>query len=135
MSDFKRELLSVTSPIQMEGGAKSKKSAKKASKKASKGSKGSKKGSRKGSKKGSKTQKGGANPFMTKMLGVKKDLKAKYSSLKDGPAMSKLVSMHIKEDTVDKLLNMSESDIDNKLQKINKEIAEKRASKKAAKSA
>jgi len=135
MADFQRESLSVTSPLsQMAGGAKkSKKGSKRGSKKGSKKmTGGAKKSSKKGSKKGSRKQSRGMNPFMEKMLSVKKELKSKHGSLKDGPAMSKLASIHIKDDSVDKLLKMPLSDLENKLEKINKEIAEKRASKKAS---
>ena len=72
------------------------------------------------------------------MLSIKKELKNKHSSLKDGPAMSKFVSNYIKENdgdakkTTNEILKLSLSDIENKLEKINKEIAEKRASKKSA---
>ncbi len=136
MADFQRELLSATSPLSaMAGGAKSKKS-KKSSRKHKESKKSSRKGSKHGSKHGSRKQSREMPTFMKNMLEIKKELKSKYSSLKDGPAMSKLVSTYMKDNNGDikkaleSLLSKSLSDLESGLDKINKEIAEKRASKK-----
>ena len=150
LNKFNRESLSVTSAMPtFTGGAKkssrkgSKKSSKRGSKKGSKkGSmkrSSSKKSSKKGSKKGSRKQKRGLNPFMAKMFAIKKELKSKYSSLKDGPAMSKFVSMYIKDNNGDEqnalrdILKLGASDIEKKLEKINRDISDKRTAKKNSK--
>lgn len=142
MADFQRDSLSLTSPLMM-GGAKknSKKHSKKGSKKGSKkmvgGKKNSKKDSKKGSKKGSRKQSRGMPQFMVDMMAVKKDVKAHHTDIKDGPALSKVVSEHLKSSgsvkgAIDELVNMSGSQLKSKLDKVNKEIAEKRAAKKSA---
>lgn len=144
MSDFQRELFSVTSAMSpMDGGAKkrdSKKGSKNSSKKGSKGgaNKSSKKGSKKGSKRGSKGRKQSREipKWMQEMMTVKKEVKSKHSDVKDGPALTKLVMEHIKSSDVkgaiDSLTKMSGSEIKSKLDKLVKEMAEKRAAKKSA---
>jgi hypothetical protein len=148
MSEFQRELLSATSAMSpMEGGAK-----KRGSKKGSKGKKGSKsmmggakkgskgkKGSKKGSKRGSKGRKQSREmpQWMQDMMAVKKEVKAKHSDVKDGPALTKLVMEHLKskgsvKGAIDSIMNMSGSEIKSKLDKLVKEMAEKRAAKKSA---
>jgi hypothetical protein len=76
--------------------------------------------------------------FMVDMMAVKKEVKAKHTDIKDGPALSKVVSSALKEKgsvkgAIEHLNNMDASELKSKLDKVNKEIAEKRASKKAAK--
>jgi len=145
MADFQRELLSVTSPISVMAGGSKKRGSKKGSKKDSKkGSKKSMKGGAKksGSKKGSKGKKGSRKQsreipqWMQEMMQVKKEVKSSHSDVKDGPALTKLVMEHIKasgvKGAIDALTKMSSSDVKSKLDKIVKEMAEKRASKKAA---
>lgn len=78
------QINSVLSEIGMEGGGKRRKASKKGSKKASK----------RRSKKGSKKQSGGKremNPSMKAVLDIKKSLKDKDSSLKDGPALTVII--------------------------------------------
>jgi len=140
MSDFQRELLSATSAMSpMTGGAK-KRSSKKGSKKGSKKSMGgAKKSSKKGSKRGSKGRKQSRDmpQWMQDMMAVKKEVKAKHSDVKDGPALTKLVMEHLKskgsvKGAIDSILDMSGSDIKSKLDKLVKEMKEKRAAKKAS---
>ena len=153
MSSFNRELFSLTSamPTEMVGGAKKhgskkhgskkhgskKHGSKKSMKRQEGGKKHSKKHSKKSSKKSSRKQSRGANPFMVNMMAVKKEVKAKHTDIKDGPALSKIASAALKEkgsveEAVKHLNNMSASELKSKLDKVNQEIAEKRASKKAA---
>ena len=150
MSSFNRELFSLTSAMpELEGGAKrrgSKKGSKKASKKDSKkgskksmkgGKKSSKKGSKKGSKKSSRKQSRDMPEWMKNMLEVKKEVKATHSDIKDGPSLTKVVMEAIKskgdvKGAIEHLNNMSSSELKSKLDKVNKEIAAKRAAKKAS---
>jgi len=127
MSQFNRDLYSLTSAMSptmsfaLTGG----KSAK------------SKKTSKKTSKKGSRKQSGGRGmpQFMVDMMAVKKEVKSKHTDIKDGPALSKVVSEQLKskgsvDKAVEALNNMSSSELKSKLDTVNREIAEKRASKK-----
>ena len=160
MSSFNRELFSLTSAMsEMVGGAKTKKHSKKGSKKhgskknskksmkrqdgsgkkvSKKGSKkSSQKGSKKTSKKSSRKQSRGMPEWMVNMMAVKKEVKAKHTDIKDGPALSKIVSEQIKstgsvKGATDALNNMSSGELKSKLDKVNKEISEKRAAKKAS---
>jgi hypothetical protein len=146
MSSFNRELFSLTSAMpELAGGAKrrgSKKGSKKASKKDSKkgskkSQKGGKKGSKKGSKKSSRKQSRDMPEWMKNMLEVKKEIKNVHTDIKDGPSLTKVVMEAIKskgdvKGAVDHLSKMSSSELKSKLDKVNKEIAEKRAAKKAS---
>jgi len=151
MSSFNRELFSLTSAMpELAGGAKrrgskkgSKKSSKKDSKKGSKNSQkggkkhGSKKSSKKHSKKSSRKQSRETPKWLTEMLSVKKEVKKVHNDIKDGPGLTKVVMEVIKskgsvEDAIKHLSNISSSELKSKLDKVNQEIAEKRASKKAA---
>ena len=150
MSSFNRELFSATSDFaSMAGGAKkrhSKKSSKKGSKKSSKSmkrqemwggaKKSSKKDSKKGGRKGSK-QSREMPQFMKDMLAVKKEVAEKHTDVKYGPPLIKVISEALKsKGSVDKAVehinSMSSSELKSKLEKIAKEIAEKRAAKKSA---
>ena len=87
----------------------------------------------------SKSQSRGMPPFMQNMMDVKKEIKSKHSDIKDGPALSKVVSEALKakgdvKGAIEHLNSMSSSELKSKLDKVNKEIAEKRAAKKAANS-
>ena len=159
MSSFNRELFSLTSAMpELAGGALGKKSSKKhGSKKGSKkhsskksmkrvekmegGKKhGSKKGSKKHSKKSSRKQSRETPKWLSEMLSVKKEVKKVHTDIKDGPGLTKVVMEVIKskgsvEDAIKHLSNMSVSELKSKLDKVNQEIAEKRASKKAARMA
>ena len=142
MSSFNRELFSLTSAMpELAGGAKrrgSKKGSKKASKKDSKkGSKKSQKGGKKGSKKGSRKQSRGMPEWMKNMLEVKKEIKATHTDIRDGPSLTKVVMEAIKskgdvKGAIEHLNNMNSSELKSKLDKVNREIAEKRAAKKAS---
>ena len=157
--------LTSAMPTEMVGGAKSKKSSKKhGSKKHSKkhsskksmkrqeggkkhgskkhsSKKGSKKhSSKKHSKKSSRKQSRETPKWLTEMLSVKKEVKKVHADIKDGPGLTKVVMEVIKskgsvEDAIKHLSNMSSSELKSKLDKVNQEIAEKRASKKAARMA
>jgi hypothetical protein len=79
----------------------------------------------------------GMPQFMVDMMAIKKEVKAKHTDIKDGPALSKVVSEALKskgsvKDAIEHLNDMSSSDLKSKLDKVNREIAEKRASKKSA---
>ncbi len=68
---------------------------------------------------------------------AKKEVKKVHTDIKDGPGFTKVVMEAIKskgsvEDAIKHLSNMSASELKSKLDKFNQEIAEKRASKKAA---
>ena len=142
MSSFNRELFSLTSAMpELAGGAKrrgSKKGSKKASKKDSKKSmKGGKKGSKRSSKKSSRKQSRDMPEWMKSMLQVKKEVKATHTDIKDGPSLTKVVMEAIKskgdvKGAIEHLNNMSSSELKSKLDKVNKEIAAKRAAKKAS---
>jgi hypothetical protein len=156
MSSFNRELFSLTSAMpELAGGALGKKSSKKhGSKKGSKkhsskksmkrvekmegGKKhGSKKGSKKHSKKSSRKQSRGMPQFMVDLLAIKREVKTKHTDIKDGAPLSKVASVALKEkgsvaEAVKYLNNMSSAELKSKLDKVAQEIAEKRASKKAA---
>ena len=115
------------------GGAKKRHSKKSSKKNVSRG--GSKKGSRK-SKKGSRKMARGMNPFMANMLAVKKEVTAKHD-VKYGPPLIKVISEALKskgnvKDAVEHINSMSTSELKSKLEKIAKDIAEKRAAKKSA---
>jgi len=78
----------------------------------------------------------GMPQFMVDMMAVKKEVKAKHTDIKDGPALSKVVSEALKDKgdvkgAIEHLNDMSSSDLKGKLDKVNKEIAEKRAAKKS----
>jgi hypothetical protein len=75
--------------------------------------------------------------FMVDMMAVKKEVKAKHTDIKDGPALSKVVSEALKSKgsvsgATEHLNNMNSSELKSKLDKVNREIAEKRAAKKAS---
>jgi ribosomal protein L29 len=96
-----------------------------------------KRASKKSSNSRSKGMSRGMPPFMQNMMDVKKEVKAKHTDIKDGPALSKVVSEALKakgdvKGAIEHLNDMSASDLKAKLDKVNKEIAEKRAAKKSA---
>ena len=75
--------------------------------------------------------------FMKDMLEVKKEVTAKHTDVKYGPPLIKVISEALKsKGSVDKAVehinSMSTSELKSKLEKIAKEIAEKRAAKKSA---
>jgi large subunit ribosomal protein L40e len=82
---------------------------------------------------------GGDMPeWMKNMLAVKKDVKAKFTDIKDGPALTKLVMEQIKskgdvKSATNTILAMSKYDIESKLDKFNKEMAVKRVNKRVNK--
>lgn len=118
-------------------GSKSKK-ASRAKKSGSKKSSKSKKASSKKGKRGSKRQSGGMPAFMENLLKIKAHVK-KDSSIKDGPALSKVISSYLKEaGSVDKAIALfDEKKKSGAFKKAyddaNRQIAEKRAAKKASK--
>lgn len=131
----------------LEGGAKRRGSRKasKTSKKVSK--KVSKKASKQGSKKGSRRQRGGEvaekkkrgmNPFMANMMAVKAHVKKDDSSVKDGAALSKVVSAMLKSaGSVNGAIELykkqkASGEFMKNYNRANEEIAAKRASKKSA---
>ena len=74
---------------------------------------------------------------MVDLMAAKKEIKAKNSDIKDGPALSKVVSEFLKskggvKGAVEHINNMSVSELKGKLDKVNREIAAKRAAKKSA---
>jgi hypothetical protein len=106
--------------------------AKKAAKADSKTKKGSK------GKKGSKRQSGGMPKFMEDLLKIKAHVK-KDSSIKDGPALSKVISAYLKTaGSVDKAIDLFDEKkksgaFKKAYDEANQQMAEKRAAKKAAK--
>ena len=75
--------------------------------------------------------------FMKDMLEVKKEISAKHTDVKYGPPLIKVISEALKsKGSVDKAVehinSMSSSELKSKLEKIAKDIAEKRAAKKSA---
>ena len=75
--------------------------------------------------------------WMKNMLEVKKEVKATHTDIRDGPSLTKVVMEAIKskgdvKGAIEHLNNMSSSELKSKLDKVNKEIAAKRAAKKAS---
>ncbi len=112
---------------EQDGGAK--KHSKKASKKASK----------KGSKKHSKKMSREMNPFMKNVMEIKAVIKKDDSNVKDGPALSSVVSAYLKSGgNVDKAVELyhkekKSGDFKKKINESLDRMAKKRAEKKAAK--
>lgn len=112
------------------------KTKKASSKKAAKADSKTKKGSK--GKKGSKRQSGGMPKFMEDLLKIKAHVK-KDSSIKDGPALSKVISAYLKTaGSVDKAIDLFDEKkksgaFKKAYDEANQQMAEKRAAKKAAK--
>ncbi len=74
--------------------------------------------------------------WMADMMEVKKAVKAKHTDIKDGPALTKVVIEHIKSNggvkgAIEALKEMSSSALSSKLEKVNAQIAAKRAAKRS----
>ena len=79
----------------------------------------------------------GINQFMVDLVAAKKEIKSHNSDIKDGPALSKVVSEALKskgsvKGAIEHINTMDVSELKGKLDKVNKAIAEKRAAKKSA---
>jgi len=112
------------------------KAKKASSKKAAKADTKTKKGSK--GKKGGKRQSGGMPKFMEDLLKIKAHVK-KDSSIKDGPALSKVISAYLKTaGSVDKAIDLFDEKkksgaFKKAYDEANQQMAEKRAAKKASK--
>ncbi len=72
--------------------------------------------------------------LMLQMMEVKKAIKAKYTNIKDGPALTRLIMENIKskgaKGAIDAIQSMEQLKLLDKLEQINKDITLKRAAKK-----